>query len=253
MSTSSLISHAASELVARRKNNQSGAELASKPTSIDESLAIQLAIIEQLDDYVGGWKCCLPLDNGHVIVAPIIKNTIQTESPCQLHAVNGKAEIENEIAFVFSKTLLANEQGYTEEQIIEAIGSYHMALELMQSRFDANYDATYYEKLADSLTNQGMFIGPEITQSAAFNASHLNVLIKQGKKEQSFVGQHPNGGAEKPVFWLVNFLTKRGVTIEKGQVVITGSFDGIKTVDFEQPCHIAYQGLGEYDIIFNEQ
>lgn len=256
MTTSNLIIEAANELVTRRNNHSQGEALIAQPTNIEQSLAIQLAIIEQLNEQVGGWKCCLPLADGKVIVAPIFKSTIQYQSPCELHAVAGMAEIENEIAFVFSQDLPAKDDDYTEAEILAAIGSYHMALELMDTRFVSTYDATYYEKLADSLTNQGMFIGPEISQTQALNTSCLNVTLKQGdtiENQQRFTGQHPNGGAEKPLFWLVNFLSKRGISITKGQAVITGSYDGIKKLAFNTPCTISYENIGEYEIKFVEK
>lgn len=261
MTTSKLIIEAANELVTRRNNHSQGEALASQPTSIDQSLAIQLAIIEQLNEQVGGWKCCLPLADGKVIVAPIFESTIQKQSPCELHAVNGMAEIENEIAFVFSQDLPAKDEGYSKEEILAAVGSYHMALELMDTRFVSAYDATYYEKLADSLTNQGMFIGPEINKEQALNAGSLNVILQQGhsienhaiENQQRFTGQHPNGGAEKPLFWLVNFLSKRGISLTKGQAVITGSYDGIKKLAFDQPYTISYENIGEYNITFAEK
>lgn len=256
MTTSNIVTKAAQELVARRSSHSQGGALASQPTTIEQSLAIQLAIVEQLNERVGGWKCCLPLDNGKVIVAPIFKSTIQSQSPCELNAVNGMAEIENEIAFVFSQNLPAKNDDYSEDEILAAVGSYHMALELMETRFADSYAATYYEKLADSLTNQGMFIGPEITKADALNASRLNVTLLQANQrenKQSFIGQHPNGGAEKPLFWLVNFLSKQGIGVTKGQAVITGSYDGIKTVGFGSQCTVNYENIGEYDISFVEK
>ena len=82
--------------------------------------------------------------------------------------------------FVLSQSLPANSDGYTEQQINDAIGQCHMALELIQIRFAEESGAGFYEKLADCLVNQGLFIGPEIERSQAFNASKIGQCNNDG-------------------------------------------------------------------------
>ncbi|GEA50823.1 hydratase [Vibrio inusitatus NBRC 102082] len=244
---------AASELLGRRIAGTKAPRLAEniRPTSLEDALQVQAAMIEAKNGQVGGWKCLNPLSEDKYIVAPIFSDSVNKGATCELFADNGVARIEPEIGFTLGKNLPANPEGYTEEQINDAIGSCHMALELMQARFAADSDAEFYEKLADCMVNQGLFVGPEIEREKAFNAAKVAVTVTQGDNVQTFDGEHPNQSAQSPIYWLINFMTRRGVEFKAGETIITGSYCGIVEVAFDQPTTIKYDGIGEYEVVFN--
>ncbi len=246
---------AASELLSRRVAGIKAPRLEEqvRPTSVDEAVQIQAAMIELHSAKVGGWKCLEPLAEDKYVLAPIFANTVQKGASCELFKDNGVARIEPEIAFVLAKPLVANPEGYSEEQINDAIGSCHMALELMQSRFADDSDAEFHERLADGLMNQGLFIGPEIARDKAFDASTIDVTVAQGDNRQQFAGKHPNTLAQTPIYWFINYLTRRGVDFQAGEAIITGSYCGIVDVEFDKPTTITYEGIGEYTVEFKEK
>ena len=245
-------SQAATELLNRRSSAPQKNRLSSeiRPTSLDDALAIQQQIIAQRPDKVGGWKCLLPLDNDKLILAPIFADTIQKGKQCKIFSDNKVARIEPEIAFVLAKDLPAQQQDYSEPEIDAAIASCHMALELIQSRFDRDSGAEFNEMLADCLANQGLFIGPEIRKSAAYAAGEINLTVTQSDSVQTFTGQHPNLSAQKPIYWLINYMTKRGIDFKAGQAIITGSYAGVVEVQFDQLCEVEYQDLGKFQVQF---
>lgn len=244
---------AATELLSRRAAGVKAPRLDAsfRPQSIEDALQIQASMVELSADSVGGWKCLLPLDEEKIIVAPIFANTIKQGNTCEFYADNNVARIEPEIAFVLAKDLPANAQGYSNAQIDQAIGSCHMALELMQSRFADDSDAEFYERLADCLVNQGMFIGPEIDRQKAVDAAHVDITVTQGETVQRFEGKHPNLAPLAPVYWMINFLSRRGISFNAGEAIITGSFCGIVEVEFDKLTAIQYDGIGEYQVTFN--
>ena len=144
---------AATELLNRRVAGTKAPRLAEdqRPTNLEDALKIQEAMIEQNSDSVGGWKCLLPLAEDKYIVAPIFAADIERGDNCVQFTDNDVVRVEPEIAFILSKTLPANPEGYSEEQINDAIGTCHMALELIQSRFAEDSGVEFYEKLADLL------------------------------------------------------------------------------------------------------
>lgn len=250
---------AAQQFLARRVPGTKAYSLADaiKPTTIEEALVVQQEMIKLRSDSVAGWKCLLPLAEDKIIIAPIFSETIQKGEQCSLMKDKGKARLEPEIAFVLSKDLPARDGDYSDAEINDAIGSCHMALELIQSRFADDSDALFPERLADGLVNQGLFIGPEIDITAAFSASKVQLSVKQteasGKvSEQNFEGVHPNPLPQLPVYWAINFMTKRGTTFKKGEALITGSYAGVVEVDFDKNININYAGMGCYDVIFKE-
>ncbi|MGF1679969.1 hydratase [Photobacterium minamisatsumaniensis] len=253
--TKALFEQAATELLNRRVAGTKAPRLAEqqRPTNVDDALQIQSSMIDQYSDEVGGWKCLLPLADDKFVVAPIFADTVQRGENCQLFADNNKARIEPEIAFILAADLPANPEGYSEAQINEAIGSCYMALELMQARFSDDSGAEFYEKLADCLVNQGMFIGPQVEREKAFSAAKIAITVTQDEEVQTFNGEHPNNLPQSPIYWLINYMTRRGIHFHAGEAIITGSYCGIVEVAFNKPTTINYGGIGEYQVTFTEK
>jgi len=219
-----------------------------RPQSIDDALSIHthMANIHP----IGGWKCLLPPDEGKVIAAPIFNVQAET-THVSLFEDEDAALVEPEICFVLSKDLPAKQAPYSEEDIIDAIGSAHMALELMQKRFAPDAEQSFFESLADCMMNQGMFIGPEIDKHQAMNIGEMKIEISQKSNQLSLDGTHPNQRAVAGLLWLINYLGARGVDFKKGQGIITGSFKGIVNLAFGEKTTIGYTGLGEYSVTFD--
>ncbi|MEI6894148.1 MAG: hydratase [Colwellia sp.] len=257
--TTQKFTEAAQQFLARRVPGTKADSLPDeiKPISIEDALMVHQEMIKLRSDSVAGWKCLLPLADDKIIMAPIFSNTMQKGDQCLLMKDNGKVRIEPEIVFVLNKDLPARDEDYSEEEINEAIGSCHMALELMQSRFANDSTALFPERLADGLLNQGLYIGPEIDRAAAFSASKIQLSFKQTQEngevtEQKLEGVHPNPLPQLPVYWAVNFMSKRGVTFKKGEAFTTGSYKGIVEVDFDKKTEIEYAGIGCYSVTFKE-
>ena len=250
-------SNAAQQYLSRRVvgTKAHGLLEADRPNSIDDALAVHQEMINQRNDSVGGWKCLLPLDEERIIAAPIFSDTIQSGEQCHLLIDNNKARIEPEIVFMLNKDLPARSEDYSEQEIDDAIGGCYMALELMQSRFSEDAEVEFSERLADCLLNQGLFIGPEIDRALAFAASEINITVSQKEltgddSVQNFEGKHPNPLPQQPVYWLINFMSKRGTSFKKGEALTTGSYKGIVEVDFDKQTEIVYEGIGKYSVEF---
>jgi len=243
---------AAQELLARRSANHRGDRLPEdcRPVNLEDALAIQAATVEASGKKIAGWKCLVPLNPEQIIVGPVLEGTVQQGAECLVKCTEpGKTLIEPEIAFVLGADLPARESGYTEAEVDNAIGSYHMALELLQRRYaaSANDELIFADRQADCLLNEGIFVGPEITKAQAYDAAEIKLSID----ENNYDGKHPNLSAQAPIYWFVNFMSERGINLEKGQAIITGSYAGaievpVKTTD------IAYEGFGQYQVTFKE-
>jgi 2-keto-4-pentenoate hydratase len=248
----SLIEVTAALLLMRRITHQISARYDAylRPHTIEDGFAIQQAMLEQMEDTLGGWKCSLP-NGDDFIVAPILGSTIFEQSPCPIQLDGGVCKIEPEIAFKFAHDLPSRKEAYTDEEITAALGSAHLALELIQNRYVPSEEVTYYEHLADCLFNQGVFVGPEITLSQAFSASEINFTLAQStallavpSAVEIMPGKHPHLFPQRPLFWLVNFLSRRGIDIKAGQVVITGSYAGVLEVQPNVEFSLVYGDLG---------
>ena len=240
---------AAQTLLKRRQPEQKFDCLAEniRPYDIESALEVHKQMIVQKQNKVAGWKCLLPPAEDKVVIAPIFSDSFYTGDIAKLMPENTKARIEPEIAFVLAEDLTAIEGGYSDEEIFAAIGSTHMALELMQARYQDGCDAQFYERLADCLTNQGVFLGPEIDKETAFNASAINIEVTQNGQTTQYYGKHPNQQAGKPLSWFINFALANGFELKKGQSIITGSFAGVLELEFAS-TKVSYQGIGDYKV-----
>jgi len=262
------VQQAADALLQRRLNNKQTGRLdhSLRPDTSQNALAIQQALISQMQDStghgVGGWKCALPINDNELtnlpVAAPIFASTIYDRSPCPIRLDEGVCKIEPEIAFRFQKDLTSRREPYTEQEVVAALSGANLALELIQNRYLVSEEASYLEHLADSLFNQGLYIGPEITLDQAFSASEIELTLtissdpstSDSPAHKKLFGKHPNKQPQLPLFWLVNFLSQRGVDIKAGQLVITSSYAGVIEVQPDRAFSLQYGALGSISLRF---
>lgn len=62
--------------------------------------------------------------------------------------------------------------------------------------------------------------------------------------------KHLNSYARVGLYWLVNFLSQRGIGVRRGQVLITGSYAGVLTLPMNQIINLSYGDLGDFSMQF---
>ena len=247
---------AAKILVARRLTGEPGPRLPEpcRPKDIEAALAIQEAVTslwcESQDDSVGAWKCLQPPPD-KLVVGPIYTSTINSIPPVAIWPKGDRARIEPELAFFFGKDLPPRAEPYTPADVDAAIARTHLALELINSRYEDPASAEFPEMLADGLVNQGLFIGPEVSAEKSRQASEIQIHIEYANGETSeHAGRHPTTHPRAPLYWLAEFLRSRGQGIVAGQAVITGSYAGVIDVPLNTNIKVYYTDLGMLEVSF---
>lgn len=248
------VERAAALLAARRVSGEQGLRLpeADRPVSEQEAFEIQAAVTRALGVPIAGWKCALPVD-GHQVAAPIHAGTVHDSSPCVAIARGDQVKVEPELAFVLAQDLPARATPYRNDEVDAAIARTHLALELIDSRYTSEEaaPASFDEKLADGLVNQGLFLGPEVDASASRLASELAITVRVASRpDKALAGRHPNERPRAPLYWLVEFLRERGQGLQAGQAVITGSYAGSFTVPLDEDIAIQFGELGTLNVHF---
>ncbi|HEX5357313.1 MAG TPA: fumarylacetoacetate hydrolase family protein [Aquabacterium sp.] len=219
-----------------------------RPASLQEAMAIQQAVTALMGDAVGGWKCGTPGPD-KLVVAPIYASTIHRQTaaaPCPVWANEGSVRVEPELAFVLGRDLPVRAQPYAPDEVDEAIAATHLALELIDSRYNDPTVLSFADKLADGLVNQGLFIGPEVDGEVAGSTHVMPIAVRvDGGPEQVRAGQHPDPLPRLPLYWLVAYLREQGVGLRAGQVVITGSYAGTFPLPIGPEVSLRYGELGE--------
>ena len=236
-----------------------------RPTTLDQGFAVQQQVVAHYltehADRVAGWKCLLPSE-GKWVVAPIFSSTVFDGSiRAKLWPTKGVARIEPELAFELAADLPPRSAAYSHLEIDESIKSVRMALELIDCRFAEPSVCDFPELLADGLFNQGLVVGPEVDRDLAYAAASLNIFLGFSEQvagegddghyhDRHYDGKHQNLDPVAPLYWLVNFLRDKGVTLHRGQYVITGSYAGVIDVPLDRLVHLRYEGLGEMSTYF---
>ena len=203
---------AASQLVAARLARRPGARLAEscRPRDNETALAIQRRVGELLHFEVGGWKCSLPTTDKAAFMAPIYAPTITSASPCSVLAEGAKARVEPEIAFVLGRDLKPRAQPYSDADVRSAIRETRLVLELMGCRYVDPASASFLEMLADGLNNQGLFVGPEVSDGLIRPLETIRVTVASGTETiLTHEGRHGDGHPLRPLVWLANFLATK--------------------------------------------
>lgn len=247
------IQEAAQILASRRLAGQHGPRLpdACRPLDLADALAIQAQVSVCMQDPIGAFKCGTPSED-RVVVAPIYQSTISTSSPCAVWGKDGQVRVEPELAFVLGQDLPAREQPYSDTEIESAIGRVHLALELIDSRYEDQAELAFADRLADGLVNQGLWLGPTVPLALAREARQFAVTWSAGGGPVTELpGRHPNDKPLLPLYWLVEHLRQSGQGLKAGQAVITGSYAGTFPCPLDQDLHFAYGDLGRFNLLFH--
>jgi len=232
---------AAAYLAAARRGGRTGPGIpeACRPADLDSALAIQRRVMALLGGTVGGWKCSVPTEARPVLCAPIYAATV-VAAPGRPSVVAGDlVKIEPEIALVIGSDLPPRAQPYSEAEVRSAVREARLVLELIGSRYADPTRVSFPELLADSVANQGLYVGPVVEGALDRPLDRLAIRVSS-PSETLFTreGSHPDGHPLRPLVWLANFLAARGEALRAGQIVTTGSYCGMLDVPVGVPLTV---------------
>jgi 2-keto-4-pentenoate hydratase len=130
--------------------------------------------------------------------------------------------VEGEIAVRLCRDLHALDKPVTAAEVAEAIGFYMPAIEIVDNRYlDWRHTPTL---IADDFFAAGCVLGKPIDRGAAPNLAtavgHTTINnVEVGRGTGADVMGHPHNA----LAWLANNLAARGITLRKGEIVLTGS------------------------------
>src|SRR6202158_4186775 len=244
---------AARHLVAARASRRPRERLpeACRPADVADALAIQERVRELLRASIGGWKCSVPSVAREIAAAPIFASTITSNSPCTILPIEGKARIETEIALVIGRDLPPRATPYSDAEVRAAVRETRTVLELIGPRYADPEAVTYPEFLADSIANQGLFVGPVVADrlEIALEAFRITIDTPNGQL-LARDGKHPDGHPLRPLVWLANHLASHGSGLTAEQIVTTGSYCGMVDVPLDTPLVLRCGDFGAVSVQF---
>lgn len=157
--------------------------------------------------------------------------------------------IEPELAFYLKKDLAG--PGITLEQAVDAIDTVHLAIEIVDSRI-ADWNIHLVDTVADNASYGAIAWSKEpidIDKNDLINITCK--LTVNGEVRGEGTGADVMGHPAAPMQWLANTLGEQGVALEKGQVVLPGSFCAMIAVDAGTSVTADYGKYGTFTIHFD--
>lgn len=128
--------------------------------------------------------------------------------------------IEGEIAFLFGKSL--REPNITPEQILGAAEACALGVEIVASRI-ADWKIKLVDTIADNASYGGFTLGPWDKEMKKVDLGTLAMMIKHnGEPAAEGMGSAALGHPAISTAWLANKLLEFGVSLEPGDIVISG-------------------------------
>lgn len=218
-------------------------------SSLAEGIAVQAAVERRLGRSVGGWKVGIP-PGAPTYRAPIYVPDIVSSPAAWLPPAAGTLMVEGELAFTLGRDLPPREGAYTEAEVVEAVQSACVAIEIVRWRVDLD-SAAIAERVGDHLGNEGLVVGPPVTGWRSLDRTAIHAALEvNGAVVEEKTGAKT--GAAEPVallVWLANHLMQRG-GLKAGEIVTTGTWTGSRPVGPGDRISVRLSGLGSAEATF---
>lgn len=198
------------------------------PASAADAFDTQHETLRRLKYGIGGWKVGAKSPDGPAQGAPL-PDALVYASPARLHfEAHAPFTLELEIAFRLGRTFEPSHAPYAAQDVMSAIESMCATIEVVTSRFAAWPDVDRLWQLADLLNHGALITGapvpyrddfPFVTPSLRFTYNGTSVFASEPA--------NPAGDPRWLLSWVVNHSTGRGIALEAGTVITTGSFIGM--------------------------
>jgi 2-keto-4-pentenoate hydratase len=153
-------------------------------------------------------------------------------------------KIEGEVAFLIGNPLRG--PSITPEQILAASEACALGIEIVDSRI-ANWKIKLIDSIADNASYGGFTLGPWDKRMRDTDLSSLEMKISHnGVAAGEGTGSAVLGNPANSAAWLANKLFEFGVTLEPGDVIISGAF--MKMLPFCPGDEFVFSLTGQPDL-----
>jgi 2-keto-4-pentenoate hydratase len=202
-----------------------------RPQSLEEGYAIQEALAAQHGGEVIGWKIAATSANGqrHIGVSEPLGGRLFAKfcHPDGARLPAGPLHMrvaEAEFAFRMAKDLPPRAQSYTTEEVMEAVDTLHLAIEVPDSRYWNFARVGAPQLVADDSCACFFVLGAEAAGWRGVDlAAHAVVGHRNGAVAERGSGANVLGDPRIALAWLANDRAARGEGLKAGQIVTTGT------------------------------
>lgn len=249
-----VIATADSLIAARREKTI--VTLPALPESLDESYAVQDAIIARIGNPVLGWKAAFTnavamerMKTDEPAVGPLFEKWVYRSGEDLPTPENCLRRVECEYAFRLARGLPARAAPYSGDEVADAVGSLHPAIEIVHARVEGAFDHGARVLVADHCVNFAFVYGEGVSDWRGFDLIGQPVTLSvDGETAARGSGADVMGDPLQSLVWLVNKLSSRGRNIAAGALVTTGSCTGMHPVPRRCRLVAEFGPLGRCDV-----
>lgn len=181
-------------------------------------------------------------DFGHLLDSMEVKNnTIQINTMLQ-------PKVEGEIAFVLKEDVKGPDA--TAEDVLNATEYVAAAIEIVDSRIK-DWKIGLIDTVADNASSGMYVISDKRIDPKTIDLKNIEMnLYKNNEKINSGLGSAVLGNPAFSVAWLANALSKYGVVLKKGEVVLSGALSGMLTAEKGNEYTANFSELGSISVKF---
>jgi 2-keto-4-pentenoate hydratase len=201
-----------------------------RPRDEREAASVRDAVMRLRNSRHAGWKVSLS-PAGEVTASPILSDGILA-SPAHISSLQtASLAIETELAFRMKRAFPVAGETISAQSARDSIDAVMPALELLDSRYETGFGSPRLDLLADHLGNLGIVLGSVLRDWRERDLGALAMsLALAGPRPETVGGAHPLGDPIAPLVALAKHLARNGESIAPGDVVITGSWTGVREV-----------------------
>lgn len=226
--------------------------------TVDDAYAIQLKNIEtklKEGETLIGYKIGLTSkgmqnllkvnepDYGHLTDKMLL---LEGES-CPRAALN-QPKVEGELAFCFKNSLKG--PGVTLADVYNSTSFVVPAIEIVDSRVK-DWKIKLVDTIADNGSSARFVLGNRMTPIEKIDMRLIGMIMeKNGELVNSGTGAEVLGNPAASVVWLINKLSEHGISINAGDVVLSGAFTAAEAAEAGDSFTVSFHGLGSVSIKF---
>ncbi len=240
----------------------SGQPLASLPEELRPAdLAEGYAVQRALDDLAGpptGWKIAATSRAGQQHLGargPMVGRLYRSQarpSSTSLSVRNMRMRsAEPEFAFVLSGDLKARPGGLERDDVLAAVGSLVLAIEVPDSRF-VDFKAVGVPSLvADAMCGGHYICGKAIDEWRSLDLAAQSARLRcNGEERSAGSGADVLGDPRDALTWMANEVLGRGWELAAGEIIMTGASSPPLPVDDGDVIEAMFDGLGSVTVTF---
>lgn len=204
---------------------------ALRPRTRAEGYAVQALLERRSAAPLFGWKIAATSAAGQAHIAvdgPLAgrilhERLIAAGGECPFGANHMKVA-ELEFAFRMARTLEPG-RAYAADDVLGAVASLHLAIEIPDSRYDVFERAGAPQLIADNACANYFVVGPavpEVWRDMDLAAHAVTGFIGDGPPHHG-LGSNVLGDPRAALTWLANELSQHGIALREGQTVSTGT------------------------------